>query len=168
MFFGGSRLSGRQPGERQKLEAAVKLLLLFTADCDGKLDESELQYVDAQFPDTERTVKARELLDTLHTGNLKRIEQAIRLLAAENRELRISFLELAITMCMADHDLAIAENHVLRFYADALFLGTGVLQKRFQAISGQPLPKPGDPGSPDWWNRDRSPGSDAAGGIELA
>ena len=168
MFFGGSRLSGREPGERQKLEASVKLLLLLLADSDGNLDEAELQYVDAQFPDTERTVKARELLEVIHSGELKRIEQAIRSLAKENRELRISFLELAIAMCMADGSVAITENHILRFYADALFLGLGVLRKRFQAIAGQPLPEPGDPGSPDWWSQGQSSGGDAASGIELS
>jgi uncharacterized tellurite resistance protein B-like protein len=168
MFFGGARLSGRQPGERQKLEASVKLLLLLVADSDGKLDETELHFVDAQFPDTERTVKARELLDVIHAGDLKRIEQAIRTLASESRELRISFLELAVSMCMADGSVAIPENHILRFYADALFLGMGVLGKRFQAIAGQPLPEPGNPGSPDWWDKVQSSGGGAVSGTGTA
>ena len=46
---------------------------------------------------------------------------------------------------------AIAENHILRFYADALHLGIANLQKRFRAIGGIDLPEPGDPGDPAWW-----------------
>ena len=59
---------------------------------------------------------------------------------------------MAITMSMADRRIAITENHILRFYADALYLGIGILQKRFLAISGVPLPEPGDPSREDWWN----------------
>lgn len=151
MTFGGAKLSGRQPGEREQLESSVKLLLLWVADSDGRLDHSELEYVDSQFPDTERTVKARELLEFIHAGDLKRIEQAVRTLAKESREMRMAFMELAIAMCMTDYHIAITENHILRFCADALFLGPDILEKRFQAISGQALPEPGDPGSPDWW-----------------
>ena len=91
------------------------------------------------------------MLEHIHAGDLKRIQQAVRTLARESREMRLAFLDLAIAMCMADHNIAITENHVLRFCADALFIGPDILQKRFQAISGQALPEPGNPGSPDWW-----------------
>jgi uncharacterized tellurite resistance protein B-like protein len=160
MTFGGAKLSGRQPGEREQLESSVKLLLLWVADCDGQHDSSELEYVDAQFPDTQRTVKAQELLEFIHAGDLKRIEQAVRTLGKESREMRLAFLDLAIAMCMADHNIAIAENHVLRFCADALFLGPAILKKRFQAISGQTLPEPGDPGRPEWWDKDGTSGGE--------
>ena len=161
MTFGGSKLSGRQPGERQQLESSVKLLLLWLADSDGTLDGSELEFVDAQFPDTERTVKASELLEVVRTRDLKRMEQAVRTVANEGRELRMSFLDLAIAMCMADRDIAITENHILRFFADALFLGPAVLQRRFQAVSHEELPEPGNPGDPAWW-------AGADGGNETA
>lgn len=160
MTFGGAKLSGRQPGEREQLESSVKLLLLWVADSDGDFDHSELAYVDSQFPDTQRTVKAQELLEFIHAGDLRRIEQAVRTLAKESREMRLAFLELAIAMCMADRSIAITENHVLRFCADALFLGPVILQKRFLAISGQDLPEPGNPGSPDWWGEGGSAGGE--------
>lgn len=161
MTFGGSKLSGRQPGEREQLESSVKLLLLWLAASDGTLDGSELEFVDAQFPDTERTVKASELLEVVHAGDLKRMETAVRTVARESRELRMSFLDLAIAMCMADRDIAITENHILRFYADALFLGPAVLQRRFLAVSHEELPEPGNPGDPAWWAK-------ARGGNETA
>jgi len=153
MTFGGSKLSGRQPGERQQLESSVKLLLLWLAACDGTLDNSELEFVDAQFPDTERTIKAGELLEFVRAGDLKRMEQAVRTIAKESRELRMSFLDLAIGMCMADRSIAITENHVLRFFADALYLGPAVLQRRFLAVSHEELPEPGNPGDPAWWEK---------------
>lgn len=153
MTFGGSKLSGRQPGERQQLESSVKLLLVWLAASDGTVDASELEYINAQFPDTERTVKASELLEVVHEGDLKRLEQAVRTLSGESRELRMSFLDLAIAMCMADRNIAITENHILRFFADALFLGPTVLKRRFQAVSHEELPEPGNPGDRDWWAR---------------
>ena len=147
MSFGGSKLSGRQPGERQQLEASVKLLLLWVAESDGMVDAAELEFIDNQLPDTQRTVKSEELLAVIRAGDLKRIEAAVRTVARENRDLRLAFMDMAIAMCIADRDIATTENHILRFYADALFLGTAILQKRFQSISGQALPEPADPGS---------------------
>ena len=143
MVFGGSKLSGRQPGERQQLESSVKLLLLWLADSDGTLGGSELEFIDAQFPDTERTIKVILMCDC--------DTAAIRTIAKESRELRMSFLDLAIAMCMADRDIAIAENHILRFFADALYLGPAVLKRRFLAVCHEELPEPGDPGDPAWW-----------------
>jgi hypothetical protein len=60
---------------------------------------------------------------------------------------------MAITMSMADRRIAISENHILRFYADALYLGIGQLEKRFQVIAGTPFSEPGDPGSQAWWDQ---------------
>ena len=87
------------------------------------------------------------------------------------RPLRAKFWTPGVVLMaflMADGAVAITENHILRFYADALFVGLGVLRKRFQAIAGQPLPDPGDPGSPDWWNQGRSAGGDAASDSGMA
>lgn len=147
MSFGSSKLSGRQPGERQQLEGSVKLLLLWVAESDGAVDAAELDFIDSQLPDTQGTVKSEELLAVIRAGDLKRIEAAIRTVARENRDLRLAFMDMAIAMCIADRDIATTENHILRFYADALFLGPAILQKRFQSISGQPLPEPANPGS---------------------
>lgn len=163
MFFGGSKLSGRQPGERQQLESSVKLLLLWLAASGGSVDEKELKFVDEQFPDTERTIKARELLEFIHARDMKRMEQAVRTIAKEGRELRMSFLDLAIAMCMADREIAITENHILRFFADAMFLGMPVLKRRFQAVTRQELPEPGNPGSPQWWEQHESAAADSGG-----
>jgi hypothetical protein len=89
----------------------------------------------------------------IRSADLATIELAIRTLAAESRELRTAFLDMAITMSLADRRIATTENHILRFYADALYLGLGALQKRFQAISGKPFTEPGDPGDPAWWEQ---------------
>jgi hypothetical protein len=92
-------------------------------------------------------------LAIIRNADLGSIEKAIRAVAAESRELRTAFLDLAITMSMADRQIAITENHLLRFYADALYLGVEVLEKRFQAISGVAFSEPGDPGSQEWWDQ---------------
>jgi DnaJ-domain-containing protein 1 len=151
MSIGSSKLSGTPQSHREQLATYVKLLLLWVAASDGKLEESELEYASAQFPDSAGTITTDDFLAVIRNSDLETIEKAIRFIAAESRELRTAFLDMAVTMCMADRDIAIAENHILRFYADALHLGIGNLQKRFQAITGGELAEPGDPGSPDWW-----------------
>ena len=153
MALGTSKLSGRKPGERQQLESSVKLLLIWVAASDGNLDPSELAVVDEQLPDTERTVKAHDLLQVIKAQDLRRIESAVRTLAKEGRDVRLSFMDMAVRIAVADRDVALPENLILRFYADALFLGLGVLQNRFRAVTGRDLPEPGDPGSPGWWTR---------------
>ena len=131
----------------------VKLLLLWVAASDGKLEETELEYVSSHFPDAQGTITTNDFLTVIRNSDVATIEKAIRSVAAASRELRTAFLDMAITMSMADRDIAIAENHILRFYADALHLGIAILHKRFQAITGVALAEPGDPGSPAWWDQ---------------
>lgn len=153
MPIGSSKLTGESLQHKNQLANCVKLLLLWMAAGDGELEESELEYVSAQFPDTTGTIGASDFVAVIRDSDLKTIARAIRFVAAENRETRTAFIDMAITMSMADHDIAVAENHILRFYADALHLGLGNLQKRFQAIAGIALPEPGDPSSPAWWDQ---------------
>lgn len=153
MSFGSSKLAGMPIGQRDQLVSCVKLLLLWVAASDGQVEDSELEFASTQFPDAEGAVSTDDLLSVIRNADLATIELAIRTLAAESRELRTAFLDLAITMSMADRQIAITENHILRFYADALYLGLGMLQKRFQAICGVPFAEPGDPGDPAWWDQ---------------
>ncbi|MGH8033722.1 MAG: hypothetical protein ACREO9_00750, partial [Lysobacterales bacterium] len=140
-------------GQRKELANCVKLLLLWVAASDGKLEESELEFASSQFPDDGGTITTSDFLAVIRSSDLSTIEKAIRAVAKESRELRTAFLDLAITMSMADRDIAISENHILRFYADALHLGLELLQKRFQSITGIAFPEPGDPGSQAWWDQ---------------
>lgn len=151
MSIGISNLAGMPQDHREKLENCVKLLLLWVAASDGKLEESELELISAQFPDREGTITNDEFLSVIRSSDLGSIEKAVRVLAAESRELRTAFIDMAVAMSMADKDIAIDENHILRFYADALHLGVEALEKRFKAISGVPLPEPGDTSDPKWW-----------------
>jgi len=158
MPIGSAKLAGESLEHKNQLADNVKLLLLWMAASDGELEETELEYVSAQFPDITGTIKTTEFLAVIRESDLKTIAKAIRFVAGESRELRTAFIDMAITMSMADHDIAIPENHILRFYADALHLGLGNLEKRFQAITGIALPEPGDPSSLDWWGQ--APGSE--------
>jgi hypothetical protein len=143
-IIGSSRLAGMLQDERENLLDEGTLLLLWLVASDGKLEESELDFVSSQFPDA-------SFLAVIRNSDTVTIEKAIRAVAGESRELRIAFLDKAIAMSIVDRDIAIAENHILRFFADALHLGLGMLQKRFQAIAGSEFPEPGDPSSPVWW-----------------
>lgn len=153
MSFGVSRLGGMSQEQREKLASSVRLLLLWVAASDGDVDDAELQFAYQQFPEVEGSMSGEELVAIIRNADVRGLEQAIRALSSESRELRAAFLDLAITMSMADSEIAFTENQILRFYADALYLGIPMLEKRFQTISGNPLPDPGDPSSPAWWGK---------------
>ena len=147
MSFGVSRLGGMSQEQREKLASSVRLLLLWVAASDGDVDESELRFAYQQFPEVEGSMSSEELVAVIRKADVRGLEQAIRALSSESRELRAAFLDLAITMSMADSEIAFTENQILRFYADALYLGVGMLEKRFQTITGKLLQEPGDLGS---------------------
>jgi len=138
---------------KEKLESQVRLLLLWVAASDGELAESELEFIASKFPGVTGTITRDDFLTVIRKSDITVLEKAVRAVAAENRDLRTAFLDMAITLSMADRRLDVAENHILRFYADALHLGLPVLQKRFQTVTGKALPEPGDLGDPDWWDR---------------
>ncbi len=153
MSIGTSKLAGMPQDHRAKLESCVKLLLLWVAASDGKLEEAELEFLNSHFPDRTHSITNDEFLAVIRSADLGSIEKAIRMVAQESRELRLAFLDMAIAMSMIDRDIAVAENHILRFYADALHLGLGSLEKRFQAVTGRPMDEPGDPSDPEWWQQ---------------
>jgi DnaJ-domain-containing protein 1 len=153
MSIGTSKLSGMPQDHRAKLENCVKLLLLWVAASDGKLEEAELEFLNSHFPDRTHSITNDEFLAVIRSSDLGSIEKAIRMVAQESRELRLAFLDMAVAMSMIDRDVAVAENHILRFYADALHLGIASLEKRFQAVAGRPMEEPGDPSDPEWWQQ---------------
>jgi uncharacterized tellurite resistance protein B-like protein len=153
MTFGTTKLGGIPLDQKEQLSSCVKLLLLWVAASDGKVDEAELEFASSQFPETEGAITTDDMLAIIRRADLASFETAIRTVAEESRELRTAFLDMAITMSLADRRIAISENHILRFYADALYLGIGMLEKRFQVISGNPFTEPGDPSSQAWWDQ---------------
>jgi uncharacterized tellurite resistance protein B-like protein len=153
MPLGNLKLGGLPTGRKEQLTGYVKMLLLWVAASDGNVDDTELEFAVTRFPDADGEIKTKDLLAVIREADLVSLEKAIRAVAAENRELRIAFLDLAITMSMADQEIAVTEHHILRFYADALYLGTDLLKRRFEAIAGRPWFEPGDPGDPAWWEQ---------------
>lgn len=137
-----SKLSRISLSPRMKRESRIKLLLLWVAASDGELDESELEFVESKLPDTGDTLALDDFLEPIAIQELALLKESVNTVAAESRARRIAFLETAITLSLADHEFADAENHILRFYADALHLGTEILDERFQKVSGHALPEP--------------------------
>ena len=153
MTFGTTKLGGIPLNQKEQLSSCVKILLLWVAASDGQVDEAELEFASSQFPEAGGAITTEDMLTIIRRADLTSLETAIRTVGEESRELRTAFLDMAITMSMADRRIAISENHILRFYTDALYLGIGMLEKRFQVISGTPFPEPGDPGSQAWWDQ---------------
>lgn len=143
MTFGISRLEGMPQSEREELARSVQLLLLWVAASDGTVDDAEREFLADQFPGPEGQ-STDELLKTVRAGDRKAMDAALHRLADESRELRTAFLDLAITMSMADHRMANSENSALHTYADRLNLGEAILERRFQAICGAKLGQPAE------------------------
>ncbi len=135
----------------------MHLLLLWIADSDGWLKEAELELMEDQFPmaDEERT---RKLLAIVRNGEPKPIEQAIRMLGDESRELRSAFLDLCIALTNSDHKVAATENHILHLYTDALNLSQDLLERRYKLICGMDLEQPAQPVTPDEWQKQEKAG----------
>ena len=163
MSIVNSKLSGTGGVAKDQLSNSVKLLLLWLAASDGDVDPSELEFADEHLPEADEVISTDELLGVIRSAKLFHIEKALRILSKESRELRAAFMDMAIAMSMADREIAFTENHLLRFYADALFLGSDTLHKRFRSVTGRDLTDPGDPGQADWWQ-----GASDAPAIELA
>lgn len=152
MSYENSHLMRQLKGRNQQLASCVKLLLLWIAASDGKFDEEEKKYLCSVFETDDQTISTSILMQMVSQLDLDSFELAIRALAAEAAELRTGFLDLAITMAVVDSRIAISENHILRFYADALNLGRSILEDRYVAITGYAIPMPGDPSSVAWWS----------------
>lgn len=131
--------------QRGKLESYAKLLLLWVAASDGKLEESEMEFVSSKLPDTDGSITTDDFLAVIRQHDLKIFEDSVRAIANQSRQRRTAFLETAMALSMADYNIADAENHILRFYADALYLGIEILEKRFETVTGLPFPEPGGP-----------------------
>lgn len=63
------------------------------------------------------------------------------------------FLELCISMVVADGYVTIPEQHTLRFLADLFSVGPKELKKHYKQVVATGLPPLGDPSSPEWWDR---------------
>jgi uncharacterized tellurite resistance protein B-like protein len=125
-----------------KRESRFKLLLLWVAASDGKLEESELEFVESKLPDTGEALILDDFLEPIAKQDFALLEESVQMAAVESRARRTAFLETAITLSLADNEFADVENHILRFYADALHLGKEILDERFQKIAGHALPEP--------------------------
>ena len=66
------------------------------------------------------------------------------------------FLELCVSMGIADGYIAIPEQHVLRFLADLFEVGPEEFQDLYRSVAGTDLPSMGDPSSPEWWAQQTS------------
>lgn len=150
--LGSSKFGTVSREHRRELERNVHLLLLWIADSDGWLKEAELEFMANQFPMVEEE-RTRELLAIVRNGEPKPLERALRMLADEDRELRSAFLDLCITMAKVDNKVAVTENHLLRFYADALNLSNEFLERRFRLICGTDLEELSEPVAPEEWDK---------------
>ena len=91
-IIGISRLAGMSQDEKENLRGEVKLLILWLAARDGKLEESELDFVSSQFPDAYGSITTADVLAVIRNSDTVTIEKAIRAVAGESREQRIAFL----------------------------------------------------------------------------
>ncbi len=80
-------------------------------------------------------------------------------------EMRVPFLELAMTLALADGRLTPGESHILRLIADVLGVSPETLNATFHGFTGSDMPAPADLGSRQWWkNRSQGGSGHSSGG----
>lgn len=65
---------------------------------------------------------------------------------------RVPFLQLAMTLALADGRLTPGESHILRLIADVLEISPATLNATFRGFTDRDMPAPADLGSRQWWN----------------
>ena len=147
---------------KHRQSVCILTVLTWVASCDGRIAPKEQALLD----------RIAEAVDDVE--ELSAIESAARLQRVDDLVLACRFLktnldrggkrllaQLAITMAIQDGFLSVGENHLLQFLCDLLGLRPRTFAKLFQQITHRPLPKAGDPSSPEWW-ADRESGHQAA------
>jgi DnaJ-domain-containing protein 1 len=132
----------------------ILAMLTWVASCDGRIHPKQQLLLD----------RLAEAVDDVE--DLSAVEAAARLHRVEDLTLACRFLkenfdrggkrllaQLAVTMAIQDGFLSVGENHLLQFLSDLLGLRPRVFGKLFQQIAHRPFPQPGDPSSPQWWER---------------
>jgi DnaJ like chaperone protein len=129
------------------------LAFVMLADEEGASEEKQLLNRIAGTSGLEDVV-VEDIILLARKRDVPSIELACRALQdvfdAESQE---RFLELCISMVVADGYVAIPEQHTLRFLADLFSIGPEELRRLYKQVVGTELPPMGDPSSPEWWER---------------
>ena len=131
----------------------VCYLLLWLAQCDGKVSEGEKKVI----ADFVNSCDESVLCDEVAKFTAKISKRSIHL-ACEIIQKGFGagvppapFVEIAIIIAIADGALKPYENHVLRFLADLAGFSKADFAATFVEITGRPFPPPGDLSSGSFW-----------------
>ncbi len=137
----------------------ILLILAWMAASDDNVDDAEseiLRDLGSAWSGTGDATRVIQIARTASDTSLAIAFNALRLIESSMRR---PFLDLAITMALADGRLTPGESHILRLIADVLGLPPSELDDAFRKITGHPIPAPANLGSRHWWNRGRSSGA---------
>jgi DnaJ like chaperone protein len=121
---------------------SVVTLLAWLALSDGEVSTEEREALKAVASNSNSAINVELIIQAcLHASpaDLQLACEVVRHLKPEGRQL---FLEMAIGVALKDRVLAPAENHILRFYADILSIGSVGLRDTFRRITTQEFPLP--------------------------
>lgn len=136
----------------QPLHLCVSFVLLWIASCDGKIDDSEREYIFHHMKSTHHDEfnKLISIIEDQDFGSFIIVCKALQ--KQLDHSLRESFLILSIGVAIADQKIAISENHLLRFLADIMDYSSNQFAQLYMSVTGSRLIEPGDPSSMQWWN----------------
>jgi DnaJ-domain-containing protein 1 len=120
--------------------------------CDGQVDDSERSFLTEISREILGTEQSSEILRAAYECDVDDLTFAAQTIKAKTKSTnRGAFLELALAIALADGIFSVGENHVIRLLADILGISESQLSDSFLAVTGSPLPTPGDVSSADWW-----------------
>lgn len=139
---------------RRRQGVCVLAVLAWVASCDGRIEPKEQLLLDKIAEAVEDADELAAIESAVRQQRVEDLSLACRWLQANlDRGGKKLLAQLAITMAIQDGSLSVGENHLLQFLADLLGLRPRTFARLFQQIAHRPLPQPGDPSSPEWWQR---------------
>ena len=136
------------------VDACVVFVLLWVAASDGDLKPEKRTFIQEKLPAAGDGIDTAALLDIISSGDVESFTRVFSILTKQlSGEEKNFLLELAIGVAVADEQLSISENHILRFLADLLGFDGLRLKVLFKIISGKDLQEPDDPSSKLWWEK---------------
>ena len=140
------RVLSRSP---DKLGFSTISLLAWMAVSDRRItDEEHVTLRD--IAEMQRNLGELDLaLDVARQANEDDLFLACEMVRNQPHNGRHQFITWAISVVVADGRITIAENCILRFFADLTNIDLGEI---YGAVTRSILPLPGDPSSVEWWN----------------
>lgn len=123
---------------------SILTVLAWLAGCDGNISEEEIDTLREIASNSKSDLDVAWAVTAARTASVADLQLASEVIKHLPLPARKLFMQMALGVALADGELPAPENHVLRYLADLLELGTE-LDNVFREMTGKPFPAAPDP-----------------------